>query len=121
VSSAVVPVGWAVGLVVASFTVMLVGLAVGLAVAGALSAVLITGSGSGVGSAAGGGGGDLPLSPSLCPSIIIVAVLVGCQAVTALLLWLLVVVRVRHGYRNTRGDRVTGTTGMGTVLVFGTL
>jgi hypothetical protein len=28
--------------------------------------------------------------------------------------------RVRHGYGNTCGDRVTGTTGMGTVLVFGT-
>jgi len=28
--------------------------------------------------------------------------------------------RVRHGYGNTRSDRVTGTTGTGTVLVFGT-
>jgi hypothetical protein len=28
--------------------------------------------------------------------------------------------RVRHGYGNTRGDRVTGTTGTGTVLVFST-
>jgi hypothetical protein len=30
------------------------------------------------------------------------------------------VCRVCHGYGNTRGDRVTGTTGTGTVLVFGT-
>ena len=29
--------------------------------------------------------------------------------------------RVRHRYRNTHGDQVTGTTGVGTVLVFGTL
>jgi len=28
--------------------------------------------------------------------------------------------RVRHGYGKTRGDRVTGITGMGTVLGFGT-
>jgi hypothetical protein len=33
---------------------------------------------------------------------------------------LLLRVRVRHGYGNTRGDRVTGTTGTGTVLLFGT-
>ena len=29
-------------------------------------------------------------------------------------------IRVWHGYGNTRGDPVTGTTGTGTVLVFGT-
>ena len=28
--------------------------------------------------------------------------------------------RVWHGYRNTHGDWVTGTTGTGMVLVFGT-
>ena len=28
--------------------------------------------------------------------------------------------RVRHGYRNTRGDRVTGSAGTGTVLDFDT-
>jgi len=76
----------------ASFMVMLVGLVVGLPVAGASSVVLVTGGSGGVGSAAGGGG-DLSSSPTSCPSIIVImAVLVGCWAVAALLLlWLLVV------------------------------
>jgi hypothetical protein len=30
------------------------------------------------------------------------------------------IARVRHGYRNTRGDRVTGSAGTGTVLDFDT-
>jgi len=111
-----------VGLVVASVTVMLVGWLWGWVLLVPCLQFLITGSGSGVGSAAGGGGGG----PSHChppcarPSSLWPSLLAVRQS-PALLLWLLVVVRVRHGYRNTRGDRVTGTTGMGTVLVFGTL
>ena len=34
--------------------------------------------------------------------------------------WRCRMLRVRHRYRNTCGDRVTGTMGMGMVLVFGT-
>ena len=43
--------------------------------------------------------------------------LVGWTGVA--IIWILVC-RVRHGYGNTRSDRVTGTTGTGMVLVFGT-